>query len=53
MVEDYKRLYTSATNHFNENDAKPLTKGTPAIRESAEAKWDSYSKLRSERNRVK
>jgi hypothetical protein len=41
MVEDYKRVYTSITNHFNENDVKPLIKGTPAICENAEVKWDS------------
>jgi len=53
MVQVYKRVYTSITNHLNENDVKPLIKGTPAICESAEAKWDSYSKSRSERNRTK
>ena len=52
MVEDYKRAYTSITNNLNENDVKPLIKGTPAICESAEAKWDSYSMSRSERNRT-
>jgi hypothetical protein len=32
MVEDYKHVYTctSITKHFNENDVKPLIKGTPA-----------------------
>jgi len=52
MVENYKRVYTSITNHFNENDVKPLIKGTPATCESAEAKRDSYSKSRSEHNRT-
>jgi hypothetical protein len=51
MVEDYKHVYTTITNHFNEN-VKPLIKATPAICESAEAKWGSYSMSRSERNRT-